>query len=82
MDPIELTPKGLTPKQLSEHLGVSLFTVRSWIFNRRILSIKLQNGRVIIPYPEIERIKALARTSIKVRERLELPPLEEENIFE
>jgi excisionase family DNA binding protein len=45
----------LTVKQTAEELNVSVFTIRSWINQRRLLHVRL--GRAIrVPSTEIERL--------------------------
>jgi molybdopterin-binding protein len=50
-------PERLTPAEAADALGVSYATVKQWIYNRKIRSVRTPGGHHRIPASEIARLR-------------------------
>jgi molybdopterin-binding protein len=48
-------PALLTPKEAALRLGISYPTIKQWIYNRKLKTIKTSGGHHRIPEPELDR---------------------------
>ena len=61
MKPVNL----LKPKEAADLLGVSFPTIKQWIYNGKIRSVKTVGGHHRIPPEEVERIQAANKQTEK-----------------
>jgi molybdopterin-binding protein len=69
MKPITARPKLLTPRDAAKVLGISYPTLKRWIYENKLASVKTQGGHHRIPESEVDRYLHRALRKLALPER-------------